>query len=190
VPDDDARTAIVLWRPDVCRHVLPLIARLAASHAPEAIRLLDIPCRSTLLVLPGGAQHLLFHAAGRSLQLVVSGASIISPVRLLTAAVLERGSMMARLNALQCFNDLHRSGRLGARHFPPERRGRRLRVVLQALDGRIAGASQREIALALFGRRRVELDWADPRSHLRDHVRRAVARGLALSAGLYRQFLS
>ncbi|WP_246462326.1 DNA -binding domain-containing protein [Mesorhizobium sangaii] len=57
--------------------------------------------------------------------------------------------------------------------LPPEPRGGRLRIVLQALHGSLAGASQ-EIAIALFGRRRVEEDWSRPGSHLRDQVRRAI----------------
>ncbi|WP_258599038.1 DUF2285 domain-containing protein [Mesorhizobium sp. AR07] len=60
--------------------------------------------------------------------------------------------------------------------------------MLQALDGSLAGASQ-EIAIALFGRRRVEEDWSHPGSHLRDQVRRAVQRGRYLMGGGYRQFL-
>ncbi|WP_394890084.1 DNA -binding domain-containing protein [Mesorhizobium sp. AaZ16] len=40
--------------------------------------------------------------------------------------------------------------------FPPETRGRRLRFVLQALDGSLTGASHREIAEALIDEPRVQ----------------------------------
>lgn len=63
-------------------------------------------------------------------------------------------------------------------------------MVLQALDGWLAGAPYRDIAVALFGEARVEADWTDPRRHLRDRVRRAVRRGRALMGGGYRTFLS
>ncbi|MGC5844463.1 DNA -binding domain-containing protein [Mesorhizobium abyssinicae] len=45
--------------------------------------------------------------------------------------------------------------------------------VLQVLDGSLAAASHQEIAIALYGRGRVQKDWAHPDGHLRDRVRRA-----------------
>jgi hypothetical protein len=141
------------------------------------------------LLMPDGAQHLLFQDAGRSLQLAVAGASLFGPVRLLTDAVLSPENTAARLTALACLNHLRVSGKLPARYFPAEPRGRRLRFVLRALDGWLAGATHREIAVALFGRTRVDGDWADPRDHLRDGVRRAVRRGRALMSGGYLQLL-
>jgi hypothetical protein len=71
----------------------------------------------------------------------------------------------------------------------PHPRGRRLAYVLQALDGSLAGAPHREKAIAMFGERRVRHDWSDPRNHLRDQVRRAIARGRALMSGGYLQLL-
>jgi hypothetical protein len=62
-------------------------------------------------------------------------------------------------------------------------------LVLRALDGSIAGASHREIGAVLFGKARVERDWADPGDHLRDNVRRAIKRGRSLMNGGYSKFL-
>lgn len=135
-------------------------------------------------------QHLLFLEAGRALQLAVSGPSLFEPLYLLTDAVLERRHLRARLVALACLNDVCTLGRLSARRLPSERRAPRLRIVLQALDGWLAGAPYRDIALALYGEARVEADWSDPRDYLRDQVRRAVRRGRALMDGGYRAFLS
>ncbi|WP_425374799.1 DUF2285 domain-containing protein [Mesorhizobium tamadayense] len=59
--------------------------------------------------------------------------------------------------------------------------------MLQALDGSLAGASHQEIAIALFGRRRVEEGWSHPGNHIRDQVRRAIQRGRYLMGGGYRQ---
>ena len=57
------------------------------------------------------------------------------------------------------------------------------------LDGSLAGASHRNIAIALFGPERVEADWNDPGENLRDRVRRAVKRGRDLMNGGYLKFL-
>lgn len=68
-----------------------------------------------------------------------------------------------------------------------QRRGRLARA-LRALDGRAAGASHREIAMALFGAGRVaEMPWKS--SALRDQTLRLVRDGTALVAGDYRRLL-
>jgi hypothetical protein len=58
-------------------------------------------------------------------------------------------------------------------------------MILQALDGSLAGKSQREIAEVLVGPERAEADWRHPGQHLRDRVRRAVRRGQTLMNGGY-----
>jgi len=61
--------------------------------------------------------------------------------------------------------------------------------VLQALDGARAGASQREIAAAIFGEGAVKDSWA-PDSELRAQTRYLLRRGDALSKGGYRTLLN
>ncbi|WP_425484107.1 DUF2285 domain-containing protein [Allomesorhizobium camelthorni] len=111
------------------------------------------------------------------------------PVQLHIDAIWPTGQLKHRLRALECLNSLVAHG-LPKTLFPPDARGGRLRFVLQALDGSLAGASHREIAEALIGEPRVEADWNDPRDHLRDRVRRAIHRGHALMNGGYREFVA
>ncbi|MER9670625.1 DUF2285 domain-containing protein [Mesorhizobium sp. M0203] len=146
-------------------------------------------CRISILVTLEGLQHVLVEDRGRSLQLAVSGVSILEPVRLTSCVLWSPEELKQRLNALECLNSLCWTGRLQPGFFPSEPRCSRLRRVLRALDGSIAGASHREIGLALFGRARVEQDWAHPGDHLRDSVRRAVRRGRSLMNGGYKRFL-
>ena len=150
--------------------------------------LAEVPCRTALLLTPDGRQHAWFMEAGHALQLSVTGASLLQPVRLLTDAVLPPQHIRARLLALECLTSINGRGRF-PNHRRGESHGQRLRVVLQALDGWLAGAPYREIAIALFGEARVEADWGDPRDHLRDQVRRAVRRGRQLMQGGYRKLL-
>jgi hypothetical protein len=161
----------------------------AAGAPPHVLHLSRPPCRTLILQMPGPLQHVLVQDTGRCLQFAVEGADILGPARLVTDTLVEEGRLRAHLGALGCLNDFYRSGRLLKRHFPPEPRGERLTLVLQALDGWRAGASHREIAEGLFGRARVEADWGDPGDHLRDRTRRAVRRGRVLMEGGYRQFL-
>ncbi len=76
---------------------------------------------------------------------------------------------------------------------PPDQRvtaqqRRRLKRMLQAVDGRQEGADQREIAEILFGKGRVAAEhW--PTSSLRDAVRDLLGDGAAMIAGGYRKLL-
>ena len=123
------------------------------------------------------------------MQICVRGADISRPVALKVDALWPVDRIAQRLQALECLNVLSGNGQLPARLFPRDPRGARLTFVLQALDGFLAGASQREIADALFGAERVRADWSDPGDHLRDRVRRAIRRGRTLMNGGYFDFL-
>lgn len=137
-----------------------------------------------------GRQHVLLRDSHRDLQLVVEGAGVLLPVQLHVDAIWPADRLRHRMNGLECLNTLCTTGQIPERLFPPEARGSRLRLVLQALDGSLAGASQREIATALMGRQRVQADWTDPGDHLRDRVRRAIRRGRVLMNCCYRDFLA
>lgn len=59
---------------------------------------------------------------------------------------------------------------------------------LQALDGALAGAPQREIAIAVFGEAHVAANWTAD-SELRAQLRYLIQRGRALMEGQYRTLL-
>ena len=73
------------------------------------------------------------------------------------------------------------------RHDLPAQTRVRLTLVLRALDGRLTGASYRDIARVLLGFRGGKADWdSDPR---KNQARRLVADGLRLMHGGYRALL-
>ncbi|MBZ9763326.1 DUF2285 domain-containing protein [Mesorhizobium sp. CA8] len=182
--------ASVFWSPGLCSHVLPVAAeRAQRSRIADAFDLSALSCRVSVLLAGDGHQQVLFTDGGRTLQLTVSGATLFEPARLTASVLWSPAEVRQRLHGLECLNNLRSTGRLPARFFPAEPRRVRLRWVLRALDGSIAGARHREIGVGLFGKARVDGDWADPGDHLRDIVRRAVRRGRSLMNGGYRQFL-
>ncbi|NGO54515.1 DUF2285 domain-containing protein [Mesorhizobium camelthorni] len=188
--DSLGRDAAVFWCPHRCPYVLPAVAERVSLTAAPPFDLRALPCRAMVLLAGDGRQHVLLRRADRHLQLVVSGASVLLPVRLHIDAIWPTEQLKRRLWALECINSLTAHGRLPKTLFPPEARGRRLRFVLQALDGSRSGASHREIAQALIGEPRIQADWKDPRDHLRDRIRRAIRRGHALMNGGYKDFLA
>ncbi len=132
--------------------------------------------------------HLLFQEERRCFQVVYEG-DLDTSVRLLADIVFERWQSKPQLNAISCFMELCRSGKLRIKYFPAEPRGKRLTVVLRALDLSLSGASHRHIGEAIYGIERIDRDWNDPGDYLKDRVRRLLVRGRSLMAGGYRQFL-
>ena len=191
-PYRNASAATVIWQPERYSRVLPMEA-FARDNRPQAsadlFRLREMCCHLTLLLQKDGPQHLFVRDGGPGFQLVVTGASLLEPVHLLADAVLNPKDARMRLAAMQCFNDLRTTGHLVQSHRPVAPTTKRLRMVLQALDGALAGARQRDIAIALYGEARVERDWHYKHNYLRDHVRRAIKRGRDLMNGGYLRFL-
>jgi hypothetical protein len=208
--------AAVLWRPELCPHVLRLHAVPAPGAGLDLGNLLLLPHFSAGVIddghddhgdgrhvadgddggdrhADGGDHHrrlvhLLYRDGRRQLQLEISG-MIGGGKLLLLEAVIDRRILGQQLRALRAFNALLSVGRLPPYYDRPASRGRRLALIRAALDASVAGRPQREIAIAMFGAARVERDWAHPAEHCRDQVRRAVARGRRLMEGGYRALL-
>ena len=165
------------------------MAQLVSNDLVTSFDLSHLDCSATLLKTENGRQHIVLRQDNFDMQICVTGVETSRPVALQIDALWPADRIAQRLQALECLNVLSGNGRLTARLFPPDPRGARLGFVLQALDGFLAGASQREIAVALFGVERVQADWSDPGDHLRDRVRRAIRRGRTLMDGGYFDFL-
>lgn len=188
-PNDDARMSFAFWEPDVCPGALrlkafPLTAKIDA--APFVFD--DLKCPSMLLEMPNGLQHLVFMDEGRRLQLTIEGADVMLPVRLLTDGAAQKKLATLQLRALQSFNDLRLSGRLYDSHIECSRTQERLRLILRILDARLSGATHNEIAQKIFTEASFEVGCSG--EQLRDRVRRAIYRGVALMRKGYRDLLS
>nr|WP_206455728.1 DUF2285 domain-containing protein [Aurantimonas marina] len=110
------------------------------------------------------------------------------PGQPLTALVPLDGDALDRLEALaRLIRGLHRPPAPPDMRLTAQRR-RRLKHMLQALDGKTSGASYREIAEVIFGADRVASDpWKT--SALRDATIRLVRDGRGMIDGGYRQLL-
>jgi len=181
-PHLDARHALPAWTGVVSDEILPL---QTGADPQEAIRAaIDIDrlrCRMTTIEEETGTTHVLFAERGRQLHLAVEAHPAVG-LGLLTPALAPMPVTVKRTLALRRLSDLAEHGELRAHLYPAEPRAPRFARILQALDGALAGARHRDIAVSLFGERRVTQDWASPDNHLRDHVRRAVAQGRTMMA--------
>lgn len=132
--------------------------------------------------------HGLIRLDGRSLQISISGSWSRDRMRLLTGALAQHSS--AQLQALAGFHAIVKGHRWPSGTFPPDNRAKRHLIVCKALDGRLEGLNERQIAEQIFGASRVNADWSDPCGCLRDQTRRAVRRGIHLMQGGYLSLLT
>ena len=159
----------------------------SVSHSP-VYRLLQHNhlCRT---IRTADAHHLLFRDSRQFLQVRACGADLAEPVHLLMEAVRSPNMLKHQLRELESFNALLAGEPLRQKQFTPDPQSQRLCTTLRVLDGRLAGASYRDIAVALLGRDRVNDDWNASGNHLKNRIRRAAQRGLFLMEGGYRALL-
>ena len=139
---------------------------------------------------PDGSHHLLCQYGNHFLQLCIHGSWPSRSVHLLTEAVVTPDALRPRLRALEILNHLWHRGTVPGRFSSVVPNSDRLRFVLRALDGSLAGASYREIAAVLIGADRVRASWRDDNDHLKNLIRRAVQRGRTLMNEGYRRLLA
>jgi hypothetical protein len=152
-------------------------------------RVLEHPSMCRTVQAVDREQHLLFRDSGQFLQVFVQGADLAEPVHLLTEVIQSASILKHQLQMVECFNVLIQGGTLRRTSFSPNLRSQRLCTALRVLDGRLAGASYRDIAVALFGPDRVKDDWNAGGDHLKNRIRRAAQRGKFLMQGGYRALL-
>ena len=190
-PALDAARANVFWDDEASRDVLPVEAvPMDARHKYKMLLPSKLDCRVTIRHDPfGDRRDVLFAKDGLFLQLAVFGHVPLSEARLLTPALLSLEVFDRRARSRRQLVDLVQTGTMRPALYRMESRTRRLKHLVQALDGWLAQRSYREIAITMFGAARVEEEWSDPRDYLRDQVRRAVRGGRLLMEGGYRQFV-
>ncbi len=144
---------------------------------------------ATVLQRADGHELLLFSDGNHRIQLVVTAGSVLAgPVRF-RYELSGFKHIEAKILTLRRFVMLCRLRRFPRGLFTSERRARRWIIALQAYDGVQSGASQREIAAALFGEKIVRDDWRGRSDYLRLRVQRAIRHGQSLVNGGYRGLL-
>jgi hypothetical protein len=163
-----------LWLDAVDPSVLTIEA-LPAMPGRDAIDFNRLGVELIALSNADGGEHLLVRDGNGRLRIdVVAGTALAGPiVPRVTLDGLE--ALGPKTLALRRLRGLSKSGRLPASLFEREPRAARWSTMLQVFDGLEAGASQRDIAVALFGHERVASDWRGASDHLRTAVRRLIA---------------
>lgn len=185
-PETVASDARLIWRADLDPGTLPVTAVPASTADPDAIDPADLAPWLTLVAGETGHEHAVLSDGHRRIRLdVVSGTLRHGPVVLsyhLTGTV----SVAARVLPLRRLLAFAEHRRFMASLFPADPRLSRWVDALRVHDALMDGASQRDIAQALFGKERVAHDWQGSSDSLRSRVRRLVAEARRLAGGGYR----
>jgi hypothetical protein len=175
--------AVVYWQPETDPGTVILTARTAfAGQEPMPLPEVD---KDSARHDPTGLSLRIGVGAALVRLLLIDGAQPGMP---LTALIPLDESCSERIAALTRFSQLLWDRPLIADMRLTAQRRRRLRRMLQAVDGHLTGASYRDIANAMYGAERVAADpWKT--SALRDSTIALVRDGRALIDGGYRTLL-
>ncbi len=191
--EDPGRAALearIVWDAALDPAILPVRAEPADPNDPEALPLGALA--PWLTVVPGadGREHAVISDGRHHLRLDVDAGRLAGEEAVVLDYVL-RGIRSAepRVLTLRRLLSLCRHRRFVQSLFPPDPRMPRMVAMLRVGDALAAGASQREIAIVLFGTEAMARDWRGRSDALRSRVRRLVRDARVMAAGGYRLLL-
>lgn len=188
---EDPRKGAAGARPIWKAQLLPRVVMLAASPAtgPDSFDLERFRDLATLAAGECGGEHWLIADGRRSLRLdVTSGTLLRGPVHL-TCSLAGFRSLEAKIGGLEQFLELWRTGQLRRRGELTRARAARLARSLRVRDALAAGATQRDIAEALFDPSVRHTRWRIEQPTVRLQVQRLVRSARTMVAGGYQHIL-
>jgi hypothetical protein len=151
----------------------------------DAIDPARAPWETLLIRATDGREHALLRQGGRQIQLLLRSGTFANGPVYFHYALEGLQTLEAKLLTLRRLLALHGRGRFPNALFPVERRARRWIMILRTIDGLQSGASQREIAVVLFGGEAVQIGWRGRSDYLRLRVQRLVRGARDLVDGSY-----
>ena len=189
-PDLSAPEARIIWHADLDPGTLNIVATPSVARDPDSVDPVMLAPWLTIATDPAGAEHAVLSDGWHHIRIDLDGGTLTgeTPVVLIYRL---RGIAGAVTKILPLRRLLHlcRYRRFAASLFPEDRRIDRWIELLRVHDALADGASQREIAAALFGPERVAQEWAVTSDSLRSRVRRLVSDARAMAGGGYRSLL-
>lgn len=177
--------SVVLWRWQADPSTPVLSLSTAAPSDPDALDLKALDVASLVVRTEEGHQHVVVSDGVRRLRFaVVEGDVLAGPAacRFILPAHAVGGGALDSLRLLIALSD---TGRLPSTPYRPPPKADRWPQILRAHDAREQGASQRDIAMLLFGEARVNEDWSGASDYMRMCVQRLIPAAEDLVAGGY-----
>jgi len=199
-PDLNAMRAHVFWRPSLFPATIPVSlrdsereqerARYSGKSNSDTVILSRLCCRRILFESVNQSRHIVLHARRLWLQLYCDSAHPIDDNAVINFRFDGATHANKRMNSLKQLFDLHRSMGRKISDIGYIRNANTFREALIALDIHGMGGSYQDIAKSLYGRDRVEKDWENGCSSLKQKARRALKRGRRYRDGKYLELLS
>lgn len=185
VPD-----ARIIWRADLDPGTLRVIAVPASRGDPDGIDPSALAPWLTIVADVEGVEHAVLSDGWHRIRLDLAGGSLRAGAPVIFHYQLHGiRSAVPKTLPLRRLLDLCRNRRFAVSLFPHDRSVDRGLELLRVHDALAEGASQREIASALFGAERLEDGWRGSSDSLRSRVRRLVHDAAAMARGGYRLLL-
>ena len=177
-----------MWDAAIDDRVLHVRAMPAAAHE-QGFDLRALVVLATIVIDPVGTEHIALSDGTRRLRIDVHSGSVLSGAVRLEVICNDIKRLDIAAAMLVQFASLCRHRRFMPSHFPQEKCTSRWIKALRVHDGLSAGASQRDIAIALYGARRVADEWQGNSDAMRASIRRLIKTARALASGGYRQHI-
>ncbi len=184
-PMVDARTANPIWQPDP-----PSTLRVVrASAAKDGLKLYDLQIeRTPYMVRDDQGTYGTPSMKSNSWRVHVAD-GLAEDDRIAIAIPVDEFARLRLAAADRFIVDLKTKSAETWKRLSVSNRADRFHCsVLQAIDGTAAGATHRQIAVAIYGQRRVSTSWT-PDGDLRARIRYFLKRGSALVNGGYRKLI-
>jgi hypothetical protein len=183
-----AHRAHVFWHAKALKRVVRLKAKRPADREAEgACRLADFKAERRAIIGADGIPLVFLKARGLSVPLEVRGLSVLTAPFVPVFELHDLDDLSGQtglLKRLQHFTDANfRTGQ------KCEASDERLHHALIALDESLRGKTYRQIAITIFGEKKVAEEWQGHSQFLKDRTRRLVAKGTELMKGGYRDLL-
>lgn len=185
-----APEVMVIWTPALNPDVIDARMTPAGASGEDAglLRLATLGCEKFLLRIDGVISQILLRDGLRHIQINCLEA-INEPESAIIPQIAPARNVDRQLLVMRRLLHLYSEGQFADSLFRPDGNGPRYREVLKAYDLWRVGTPLREIAVALYGARIVEADWAAEGGYLIERVRRTIRRGRYLVDGGYRKIV-
>ncbi len=188
-PSIPAPEARLLWAADIDPAILSVSAVPGDPADPDHVDPAVLAPWLTLVTDLAGREQAVLSDGRHHLRLDLERGSLADGAVILHYHLHGVASAEPGLLSLRRFLDLIRHRRFAAHLFPPDPRIDRWLLTLRVHDAIAAGASHREIAIALYGEERVGSGWLGEAESLRLRVRRLARDARGLAAGGWRALL-
>ena len=199
-PDLSAHEAGVFWKPSVFPATIPVSlrdpirererGRLGRRKLSDMVILSELACRRLIFESINKSRHVVLAPQRYWIQLYCDSAHPLDDNALVSFRIDGADHANKRILNMQQLIRLHRSSGRDLKAIRWRRDTGKLKAALMALDIRAMGGSYRDIAIALFGRKEVRVDWDAGTSTMKQTARRALERGERYRDGQYLELLT